>query len=162
MRVVYHLHHTLNVFFVNDDTGKAEYAPSGIVGMDGHVNVVFVTGGHDALKEVFEVGKKFLIVNIFVHFEELFNLSHSFGLPAGHYVAVGVILNAVEHFLGLDGIDGCLIVSKNGGAVGTLSGKFGSGPVKNRHEVVTYHVDVFLTETLQRLNIIVNVLFSFG
>ena len=162
VRVIYHLHHTQDVLLVDDDTGQPEDTPGGIVGVDRHVNVVFVTGGHDTLQKIFQVGKKLFVIHIFVHFEQFFDMSHTLRLPAGHYSAVHIAGNGVEHFGRINSVYSSLIVSKDCRTVGTHSGKFGSCPVKDRHEIVAYHMDACLTEPFQGSDIILYILFTVG
>ena len=52
MRIVYHAHHALQIWQVNDDARKTEHTPGRIIRVDGHVNVIFVTYRHDCFEEV--------------------------------------------------------------------------------------------------------------
>ena len=55
-----------------------------------------------------------------------------------------------------------LIVSKDCRTVGTHSGKLGACPVKDRHEIVAYHMDACLAEPFQGSDIILYILFTVG
>ena len=55
MRIVYHLHHTQDVFLINNDTRQTEHTPGGIIGMNRHVNIVFIAYRHDPLQEVLQI-----------------------------------------------------------------------------------------------------------
>ena len=101
MRVVHHLHHAKDVRLVDDDTGQTEYTPGGIVGMNGHVDIVFVADRHDALQEVLQVRKQLLIVHILVHLEQFLDVSHTLRLPAGQDRTVGITADGGEHILGI-------------------------------------------------------------
>ena len=90
VRVIHHFHHAKDVGLVDDDAGKSEHAPGGIVRMDRHVDVVFVADRHDALQEIFQIGKQRLIIHVAVHLEQLFDVLHAFRFPAGHDGTVGV------------------------------------------------------------------------
>lgn len=83
VRVIHHFHHAEDVFLINDDSGEAEYAPGGVIRMNGHVDVVFITGGHDAFQEIFQIGKELFIVNVFIHGEEVFDFSIRSGSQPG-------------------------------------------------------------------------------
>lgn len=110
MRVIHHCHHAQDVGFVDDDTRKAEYAPCRIIGMDRHIDVVFVADRHDALQEL--------------------------RLPARHDRAVGVTCDGFKHVLRIKGVNSFLCVRENCGAVRSYTCQFCSGSVKDRHEVV--------------------------
>lgn len=62
--------------------------------------------------------------------------------------------------LRIDLIDDILIIGENGGAIRPLSGQLGAGPVKHRHKVIAYHVNVFLAQTFQSFDVIFNIAVS--
>ena len=158
MRIVHHFHHAQDVGLVDDDAGKAEYAPGGVVRVNGHVDVIFVADGHDALQEIFQVGKKRLVVHAAVHFKQLFDVLHAFRFPAGHDGAVGVAGDGGKHFLRIQLIHGLLGVGEHGGAVRAYAGQLGSGPVEYGHEVVADQMDVCLSQILQGGDVVVDIL----
>ena len=52
MRIVYHAHHALQIWQVDDDARKTEHTPGRIIRVDGHVDVIFVTYRHDRFEKV--------------------------------------------------------------------------------------------------------------
>ena len=162
MRIVHHLHHAVNIFFVDDDAGQTEYAPGGIVGMNGHVDIIFVAGGHDALQEIFQIFKELVIIHILVHLKQFFYPGHTLGLPAGHYRAVHIAGDGFEHLLRIQSIHSLLGVSQYGRTIGTHACQLSSGPVKHRHKIVANHVNAGLSQTLQSGDIIVDVFVAVG
>ena len=158
--IIYHFHHSQNVFFVNDDSRKTKYAPCRIVRMNCHLDVILVTYRHDFLKEIFQVFKQFLIINIFIHSEKLFYFCHTFRLPARHYGSVHVTCDRIEHFLRIQSIYCFLCVSQYGRTVRSYSCQFCSCPVKYRHKVITYQMNIFFSKILQSFNIVCNILVS--
>ena len=157
VRVIHHFHHAEDVFLINDDSGEAEYAPGGVIRMNGHVDVVFITGGHDAFQEIFQIGKELFIVNVFIHGEEVFDFFHTLRFPAGHDAAVGICADGGKHILWIQFVHCFLGICKNGGTIRAHSGKLGSCPVKNRHEIVAYHMDIRLTQIFQRGNVVIDI-----
>ena len=155
--VIHHLHHPQDVGLVYNDSGQAEYTPGGIVRMDRHVDVVFVADRHNAFKKIFQVCKQLFVIHVFIHFKQLFHPCHAFRLPAGHYGAVHFSCDGVKHFFRIQGIHGLLCVCQYGGAVGPHPCQLGSGPVKHGHEVITYHMNSGLPQTLQGSNIIIDI-----
>ena len=148
MRVIDHLHHAQNVFFINDDSRKTEDTPCRVVRVNGHSNVVLVADRHDAFEEVFEVGKQFLIIHIAVSVKELFHFCHALRLPARKNCAVCITCDRFKHFFRNKCVYGGLFVGKYGRAVRTDACEFCSGPVEDRHEVIADKVNVFLAEVL--------------
>ena len=130
--------------------------------MDRHVDAVLVTGRHDGLQEINEVVEQLVCRDIFIRFKQLLDAGEAFGLPSGHDEAVGVCVGLVKEDLRVDGVDNRLVICKHGGTVVARLGKVGTCPVKDRHEVVADHLDAFLTEVLQRLDIIFDVLITGG
>ena len=157
MRVIDHFHHPQDVFFIDDDAREPEYAPRRIVRMDRHIDVVFIADGHDPFQEIFQVGKEFFIVDIFVHLEELFHMCHALRLPARHHSAVHLAGDRVKHLFRVKGIHCLLCVGEDRGAVGALPRQLSPCPVKDRHEIVADKVDVFFAQVSERLDVIVNI-----
>lgn len=89
-------------------------------------------------------------------------MCHTFRFPSRHDGAVGVSGNGGKHFFRVDRIYGFLGVGRNCGTVRTLSGQFGSGPVKYRHEIVAYQMDVFLAQIFQSFDIMIDVKIPIG
>ena len=160
--IVHHLHHAEDVFLVDDDTGQSKYAPGGVVGMDGHVDVIFIAHRHDALQEIFQVGEKLLVIHILVHFEELFDVGHALGLPAGQDGSVGIPADGGEHVLRVQGINCLLGIGQHSGAVRADPCKLSSGPVEHGHEIVAHHMDAGLAKVLQGGDVVVDVLVPVG
>ena len=154
VRIVDHLHHAQDVLLAGDDAGQAEYGPCGIIGMDGHLDVVLIADGHDLLKEIFEVVEEIIGGHILILLEELLDVSHSLGLPAGHDGTVGVAGDGLEHLLGNQLVDGFLCVGQSGGSVRKDSCQLSSCPVEDRHEVVAHKVDVFFAKVLEGLDVV--------
>ena len=154
VRIVDHLHHAKDVFLAGDDTGKTEYGPCGIIGMDGHLDVILVAYGHDLLEEVFEIVEKIVSSHVLVLLEEFLDVRHSLGLPAGHDGTVGVASDGLEHLLGDQLVDSLLCVGQGSGSVRKDSCELSPCPVEDGHEVVAYHVDVLFAEVLQSFDIV--------
>ena len=112
VRIVDHLHHAEDVLLAGDDAGQTENRPCGIIGMDRHLDVVLVADGHDLLEEVLQVIEEVVGCHVFILLEELLDVLHSLGLPAGHYCAVHVACDGLEHLLGNELVDCLLCVSQ--------------------------------------------------
>ena len=160
MRVVHHTHHPVDVLLVDDNPGKPEHAPCGIVGMNRHINIVFVADRHNPFQEVFQVCEQLLVVDIPVHLKQLFHMSHSLRLPARHNRTVGVCGNGFKHLFRVKGVNCLLGIGEHRGAVGTHPCELGSRPVEHRHKIIAYQVNILLTQVFQCLNVIVNILLS--
>ena len=128
--------------------------------MNCHINVVFVTDRHDSFQEVFQIGKECFLVHILVHFKELLDFCHTLRLPAGKDKTIGVGGNGIKHFHRIDAVHSLLAISKYRGAVRAYSCKLSAGPVKDRHEIVAYKMNILFAKALQGLNIIVNIFVS--
>ena len=146
MGIIHHLHHPLYVFLIDYYPRKTENRPCGIVRVDRHFNIVFITDRHDLFKEVFKIVKQVFLRNVFIFFEEFLNPGHSFRFPARHYRSVHIPGDGVEHLLRNKIVHRLFCVCKNGGTVRSFSRKFRPCPVKDGHEIVTYHMDVFFPE----------------
>ena len=158
--IVYHFHHSQNILFVNDDSRKTKYAPCRIIRMDCHLDIILVTYRHNLLKEIFQVLKQFFIINIFVHSKKLFYFCHTFRLPARHYSSVHIACDRVEHFLRIQCVYCFLCISQYSGTIRSYSCQFCSCPVKYRHKVITYQMNIFFSKIFKSLNIVCNVLVS--
>ena len=90
VRIVHHFHHAQNVGFVDDDSGQTEHAPCGIVRMNCHIDIVFVTDGHDALQKILQIFEELFIGYVLIHFKEFLDVRHALGFPAGKNRTVGV------------------------------------------------------------------------
>ena len=157
VRIIHHFHHAQDIFLVDDDAGQAENAPGRIVGMDGHVDIVFVADRHDAFQEIFQVGKQLFFIDILIHGEKVFDFLHALRFPAGHDRAVGIAGNGCKHIFRIQFVHCFLSIGKNGGAVRAYSGKFGPCPVENGHKVVADHMDIRFSQVLQSGDVIVYV-----
>ena len=157
MGIVHHLQHTMDVLLVDDDAGQAEHRPRRIVGMDGHIDAVFVAGGHDGLEEILEVIEQRLVVHALIDLEQRLDVLHALRLPAGQNEAVGRAADGVEHILGVQAVDVGLIVGQHGGAVIAGLGQIGARPVEHGHEVVAHHVDALFAQRGQGFDIIFDV-----
>ena len=155
------VHHSFQFFLRRNDTGQSEYAPGRIVWMNSHVDVVFVTYRHNGFQEVYQIVKKFFFINVFIQSEEFFYFLHTFRLPAWHYSTVHVIFDAVEHLFRIHAVDGVLAVSKNCRTVVSLTLQLCSCPVKYRHEVVAYHMDVCFAQVFQGFNVSFDIFITF-
>ena len=85
-------------------------------------------------------------------------MGHALRLPAGKHKTVGIRRDGIKHFGRIDTVNGLLAVGQYRGAVIPNPGKLRSCPVKDGHKVVADNMNVFLSQTLQGLNIIVNIL----
>ena len=146
--IIHHLHHPLQIGQVNDDSGKTKHAPGRIVRMNCHINVVFVTDRHDSFQEVFQIGKECFLVHILVHFKELLDFRHALTFPAGQDKTIGVGGNGIKHFHRIDAVHSLLAISKYRGAVRAYSCKLSAGPVKDRHEIVAYKMNILFAKAL--------------
>ena len=130
--------------------------------MNCHIDIIFITGRHDTLQEIFQICKKLLIVNILIQLKEFFHSRHTLRLPARHNETIGIRINGCKHLFRLQCIHCCLIVCQHGRTIRSFSCQFCSCPVKYRHEVITYHMNIFLSQAFQCCNIILYVLLSVG
>ena len=122
--------------------------------MDRHLDVIFIADGHDLLEEILQVVEKIVARHVFVLLEELLDVRHSLGLPAGHHSAVHVACDGFKHLLGNQFVDCFLGICEAGGAVRKDSGQLGPCPVEDGHEVVAYKVDILFSEVLQGLDVV--------
>ena len=76
------IQHAHNIFLIDNNTWKSEYRPGWIIGMNCHINIVFVTNRHNCFKEVFKILEKLFVINSFVHLEKLFYAGHAFRFPS--------------------------------------------------------------------------------
>ena len=160
VRVVYHFHHTQNVLLVDDDTRQSEYAPCRIIRVDCHVDVIFVTNRHNSLQEIFQVFKQFLIIDFFVHLKQFFDMLHSFRLPSRHHRSVHIPCDRIKHFFRIQCIYCFLCISKYSRTIRTHSCQLCSCPVKYRHEIIAYQVNIFFSQIFQCFDVVVDILVS--
>ena len=113
MRVIHHLHHPQDIFFIDDDPGKPEHTPCRVVRVDRHLNVILVADRHDLFKEVFQIGKQFFPVDILVHCKQFLHLCHPLRLPARHHRTVGIPCDRFKHLLRIKGIHCRLGIGKH-------------------------------------------------
>ena len=99
MRIIHSVHQAQDILLIDNDSRKAEYAPRRIVRMNRHINVILVAYRHNALQEVNQIFKEFLVVDIFIHREKLLDLCHALRLPARHHGSVHIAGNGIEHIL---------------------------------------------------------------
>ena len=125
--------------------------------MNCHIDIVFVAGRHDSFQEVLQILEEFFIINVLVHLKQFFHMFHSFRLPPRHYCAIGVTCDGSKHFLRIQFIYCFLRICKHGRAIRSFSGQLSPGPVKDRHEIIANHVNVFLTKIFQTLNVMINI-----
>ena len=158
MYIVDRIHQTKDTCLGVDDSGETEYGPCRIIRVDRHLDIILVADRHDGLQEVYEVLEQLLAIDILIHIEELLDLRHTLRLPARHYGAVRHLLHGSSEVIRIDRVDGLLVVCETGGTIRVLTCELGSGPVKYRHEVVAYEVNIFLTEVLECLDVVCDVL----
>ena len=157
MDIIHCMHDLEDVCLVVDDAGKTEDGPCRIIRMDCHFNIVLVAYRHDCLQEVDKIIEQSLRVHILVESEQFLHMGKTLRLPARHHGAVHITCDGIKHLLWIDGIHGCLHISKYRGAVRTLAGKLGTGPVENRHEVVADKMNIFFAKVLQRLDVVFDI-----
>ena len=161
MWIVHHFHHAKYVGLVNDNTRQAKYTPSRIVRMNGHVYVILVTDRHDFLQEIFQIFKQLFVVNVFIHLEQFFHMCHTFRLPARHHGSVRISGKRGKHLLRMNGVHCFLGISQYRGAIRPHPGKFGTSPVKHRHEIIAHQMNIFLPKIRKRFNVVLYVLLPF-
>ena len=113
MRIINRLQHSVDILFTSDNSWQVEYGPCGIIGMDRHIDVIFIAGGHYSLEEIYEIVKEVLLCHILISIEKLLNMSKSFRLPAGHNEAVGICIRLIKENLRINGINDILVIGKN-------------------------------------------------
>ena len=155
--MVDHLQEALDVLAVDQQAGQAEDIPGGIVHVDGHLDVALLTGGHNGLQEVLQVGPQLLVVHIGVVLEQLVQLGHTLGLPAGegHVVLLGEVQDVLGHGVVVV-LDHALLIEQGGGAVADLVEQVGTGPVEDGHEVVADDLDAELGQVADALLVVLD------
>ena len=145
--IVDHSEEAVDIRLVYEQARKSEDIPRGIVHVDRHLDVALTAGGHYRLEEVLEVCPELLVVNSLVRLEELVELCHTLGLPAGkgHIVFFGEIKDILCHSIVIV-LDHILLVEKRGRAVSYGMKKVASRPVEYRHEVIAYYLNAELGE----------------
>ena len=80
---------------------QAEDIPRGIVHVDGHLDVALAAGGHDGFEEVLQVFPQLFLGDRGVSLEQLVQLCHALGFPAGerHVVLLGKGHDVIGHGL---------------------------------------------------------------
>ena len=159
--VVHHLHHALKVGQAGDDPGQAEYAPSRVIRVDSHADIVSVTNRHNSFQEIFQVGEKLFLVHILIKGKELLDFRHTLRLPARHHISVGIPRDGIKHFFRIQSVDGLLAVGQNGGTVRPDAGQLRAGPVENGHEIIAHHMDILFAQVFQGADIVFDVTVPF-
>ena len=150
---VHCLRHAPQIFSARHDPGQTENAPAGIVGVNGHLHLVFFACGHDGLQKIDQVFPQLFLVHIAVSGKQLFQVHQPLRFPAGQHMAPGVCLHGGEQPVGVHRVDRPLIVGQHGGSVGARLGQVGPGPVKHGHEIVTDQVDAAFGQRADRADV---------
>ena len=129
--------------------------------MDCHVDLILIADRHDLLQKILEIRKQLLIVHIPVLHKQFFDMCHSLWLPARHHSAVRIPCNRRKHLLRVQRIDRLLCVGKYCGTIRAHPRKLRSRPVKHRHKIITYEMNIFFSQILKRLNIVGDILLPF-
>ena len=127
--------------------------------MYGHLNIILLTYGLDCLEEIHQIVKETVLIHILIHVKQLFNARHTLRLPSGKLKSVRLFSHGLEHILRINLINLLLAVSQHRGTVRTLLSQIGTGPVKDRHEIIAHHMNSGLAQTLQGRYVVGNVLF---
>ena len=126
--------------------------------MYGHLNVILLTYRLDCLEKIHQIVKETVLIHVLIHVKQLFNARHALRLPSGKLKSVGLFSHGLEHILRINLIDLLLAVSQYRGAVRSLLSQIGTGPVKDRHEIIAHHMNSGLAQTLQGRDVVGNVL----
>ena len=156
--IVYHLEEAVDALLIYKETGQTEDVPRRIVHVYCHLDVALAAGGHYSLKEIFKILPELFVVNALVSLEELVELRHSFGLPAGegHIVLLGEVENVLCHRVVIV-LDHVLFVEQSGRAVAYGVEQIGARPVEDWHKVVADDLDAEFREVADGGLIIFNV-----
>ena len=163
VRIIHHGQETVDALGVHQQAGQAEDVPRGIVLMDGHLDVALVAGRHDGFQEVLQVIPQLLLGDRGVSLEQLVQLSHTLRLPAreGHVILLGEAHDVISHGLVVV-LDQILLIEQGGGTVADGMEQVGTGPVKDRHEVVADGLDTELGQVADALLVVFDVLVAGG
>ena len=139
--IVYHLQETVDAGLVHQKSGQAENIPRWIVHVDGHFDVALTAGGHNCLQEILQVCPQLFFGDVCIRLEEFVQLRHSFRFPTreGHIVFFREIQDILRHRVVIV-LDHSLFIEKGGRAVPYFVEQITTGPVKNRHKVITNHL----------------------
>ena len=131
--------------------------------MDGHLDVALAAGGHQSFQEVLQVLPQLFLGDRSIGLEQLVQLCHTLGLPAGegHVVLLGEAQDVVGHGLVIV-LDHVLLVEQSSGAVADGVEQVGTGPVKDGHEVVADDLDTELGQVADALLVVLDVLVAGG
>ena len=78
--------------------------------MNSHFDSAVLTDGSYAAQEVAEILNEIVLGHALVLLEQLLYLAHALGFPAGHRVAVRVLVDLAEHILGALALDLCAVI----------------------------------------------------
>ena len=163
VRIVHHAQEAVDGVRIGQQTRQAEDIPRRIILMDGHLDIALVTGGHDSFQEVLQVLPQLFFGDRSVSLEQLIQLCHTLGFPAGegHVVLLGEGHDVLSHGLVVV-LDLCLLVEQSGGTVAHGMEQIGAGPVEDRHEVVADDLDTELGQVADALLVVLDVLVAGG
>ncbi len=82
-RRVHCLHQLFDLVQPGNDSRQSENRPDGIVGMNRHLDVILLRYGPDTLKEVHEVVKESLFIDLFIRFKKIFMFARRSGSQPG-------------------------------------------------------------------------------
>ena len=138
--------------------GKAKDRPGGIVGMAGHHNAAFLTGGDDTIQKIFIVGPQVIRCDGFIPFEGTLQLRQPLRFPSRQGEAIAVV-DGVAHQIHGGHISQLRLVKIQ--AVGAVLRDFprqiGAKPVKHRHKIVYNHLHPIFGQITDGLAIIFDI-----
>ena len=161
--VVHHAQEAVDALSIHQQAGQAEDIPRGIVHVDGHFDVALAAGGHQCFQEVLQVLPQLLLGDRSVSLEQLVQLCHALGLPAGerHVVLLGKGHDVIGHGLVVI-LDHVFLVEQSRGTITDGVEQVGTGPVKDGHKVVADDLDTELGQVADALLVVLDVLVAGG